>query len=174
MPFLIKIFVFNCFCQYRLAKEVEFGYQTFCAPKQQLLSFLGCIRHWCQRISPSVSCVSLCVHGIKWEYITLKSHMSPNSGNLMSCFTQSKLSGTMVSRLNMCSQISLSRIKHKMCSNNPFSQRNKVTKRAVGWRLVGGLGKIWKRRLGYIGVLREVIREIRNPLPTMTFIDNFT
>ena len=30
------------------------------------------------------------------------------------------------------SQISLSRIKHQMWSNNPFSQRNNVTKKAVG------------------------------------------
>ena len=43
-PFLSKILVFNCFWQCKQAKEIKFGHQPFCVPKQKPLSFLGCIR----------------------------------------------------------------------------------------------------------------------------------
>ena len=44
-----------------------------------------------------------------------------------------------------------------MWHNHPFSQRNKTTERAVGVGVGGnmderGLGKIWKRGVGNIGV----------------------
>ena len=52
------------------------------------------------------------------------------------------LSGTMVPRLDMCrSIISLNRITHQMWRDHKFSQRNKATKRAVGWRLRRGVGQ---------------------------------
>ena len=51
--------------------------------------------------------------------------------NLMPCCVKSP-SGTKVPKLNMCRSItSLSKIVHQMWCNNPLSQRNKATERAV-------------------------------------------
>ena len=63
--------------------------------------------------------------------------------------TQQDPSGTNVLRLDMCrSTISLSKITHQMWPDHPFSQRNKITKRAVGLKVSGegkgGLNKIEK------------------------------
>ena len=45
-------------------------------------------------------------------------------------------SGTKVPRLYMCrSVISISKTTPKMLCDHPFSQRNKATKRTVGWSL---------------------------------------
>ena len=48
-----------------------------------------------------------------------------------------------------------------MWHNHPFSQRNKTTERAVGVGVGGnmeerGLGKIWKREVGNIGVFYKI------------------
>ena len=48
---------------------------------------------------------------------------------------------------------------HQTWHNHPFSQRNKATKRAVGWRK-GSLDKIWKSGVDNIGTLRQLCTNI--------------
>ena len=118
--------------------------------------------------------VCLCVYMISNQSTSKKPHV-PKLRKLDVSFYIKQAFWYYVIKAQDPSQISLSRIKHQMCSNNPFSQRKKVTKRGMGWRLGGELDKIWKSGLGYIGGLhREVIRKVRNPVPAMTYIDIFT
>ena len=70
-------------------------------------------------------------------------------------------------RIDMCRSItSLSKIKHQMWHNHPFSQRKKVTKRSVR------LGKFWENGVRggrqYRGGLQK-IGGFRNPLPTKSW-----
>ena len=90
--------------------------------------------------------------------------------------TQQGPSGTKVPRLGMCrSIISLSKIILQMQCDRPFSQKNKTTKRAVGWRLEAtGKGQRWTKfengvGVGNIGVF-PLKRGVRNPLSIMAYI----
>ena len=73
-------------------------------------------------------------------------------------------SGTKVPRLDMCrSIISLSKTAYQMGHNHPFSQRSKITERAVGGVDVRGNkkggegdGQNLKKRVGNIGGLNKI------------------
>ena len=102
-------------------------------------------------------CVFVCLCDIKSEYLnktilassksSKKPHYLPDLSNCdtLLYITQQGPSGTKVPSLDMCrSTMSLSKIIHQVLHNHPFSQNNKVTKRALGLEAQGE-GRGWTK-----------------------------
>ena len=170
---IFKTFVFNVFDNTNKLKKSNLDTKLFVPQNSNHCHFWAVLGHGVSLLA-LVLVVCLCVYMISNQSTSKKPHV-PKLRKLDVLFYIKQAFWYYVIKAQDPSQISLSRIKHQTCSNNPFSQRKKVTKRGMGWRLGGELEKIWKRGIGYIvGLHREVIRKVRNPVPAMTYIDIFT
>ena len=128
-----------------------------------------------QSIGPSLCCVSLFLCVISNQSTNKKKCHVLDLSKLMPCYikhTQGP-SDTKVPRLTMCRSIKLlSKIKHQMWLDDPFSQRNKATKNGggcEGWR---GWTKFetWGGGVGNIEGGLHKIGDVGNPVPTMNLL----
>ena len=89
--------------------------------------------------------VCLCVYMISSQSTSKKPHV-PKLRKLDVLFYIKQAFWYYVIQAQDPSQISLSRIKHQMCSNNPFSQRKKGNKKRNGVKVGRGVGQNLKKR----------------------------